>query len=168
MTLTSHAVVGAAIASAFNLGPGAALLTGFMSHFLLDRLPHWEYELPTSNFDEKSSPNKDIPFTKEAIWDWVKICLDLLLGPCLVLVFFLTNGQTMSLVSLLAGAFGGILPDGLQFIYMKWRHEPFRFFYRFHLLMHSPYRIKNTLWGPFSQAMILLLVLILGNWFFFI
>jgi hypothetical protein len=52
MVLTPHAVVGAAIASAFGLSPGASLLTGFLSHFLLDRFPHWDYEL-TSALIEK-------------------------------------------------------------------------------------------------------------------
>lgn len=168
MTLTTHTVVGAALASAFNLNPAGALVAGFMSHFLLDCLPHWDYELDEAKVDEKNPLNNDIPINRKAIKDWFRIGLDLLLGPCLVLIFFMANGQTTGIWSLGAGAFGGILPDGLQFIYMKYRHEPFKSFYRFHNLMCSSIKIKNTLWGPFWQASIILLALILGNWSFFI
>ena len=167
MTLTTHAVVGAAISSALRLNPGAALLAGFMSHFLLDRLPHWDYKLDSAKIDEKNPLNDDIPVNKKAIRDWVKISFDILLGPCLVLIFFMSNGQT-DWESLLAGAFGGMLPDGLKFIFMKFRREPLKLFYRFHHLMHSSLKTKDVFWGPCLQAIILLLALILGNWSFFI
>lgn len=167
MVLTPHSVVGAAIASAFKLNPLSALIAGFASHFLLDRIPHWDYELDSATIDEENPLNNDIPIRGGSLKDWLKIGFDLLLGPCLVLVFFKLNGQDMSTISLLAGAFGGILPDGLQFLYMKFRREPFILFYRFHNLMCSTIKIKGTLWGPFWQAVVIFLALILGNWNFF-
>lgn len=168
MVLTPHAVVGAGLASAFGLGPGVALVAGFASHFLLDSLPHWDYELASANIDEKNPLNNDIPLTKEALWDWAKIGLDLSLGFGLIFLFFMLNGQGIGVWSLLAGALGGLLPDGLQVLFMKWRREPFKTFFRFHLLMHSPKRIRHAFWGPFWQGLILLLALVLGNWSFFI
>jgi hypothetical protein len=168
MVLTPHAVVGAAIASAFGLSPGASLLTGFLSHFLLDRFPHWDYELTSAKLDEINPLNNDLPLNREALGDWVKIGMDLLLGLILALIFFTSNGQNTGVTSLLAGALGGILPDGLQFLYMKFRREPLISFYRFHALMCSPTKIEGTLWGPFWQGAVLLLALLLGNWSFFI
>lgn len=168
MTLSAHAVVGAALSSAFRLNPGASFLVGFMSHFLLDRVPHWDYKLKSANIDENNPFNNDLPVTRQAWLDFVKIGFDASLGLGLSLVFFLGNGQDLNWLSLLAGAFGGILPDGLQFVYMKVRREPFILFYRFHLLMHSPYKIKDTLWGPFFTLLVLLIALVLGNYRFFI
>lgn len=168
MTLTTHAVVGAAITSAFRLSPGAALVAGFASHFLLDRIPHWDYELDSMIIDESNPFNNDLPIRGGALKDWLKITLDIVLGPALVFLFFTLNGQDFSLINLWFGAFGGMLPDGLQFLYMKFRREPLTSFYRFHCLMCSPVKIKGTLWGPLVQALVISLALILGNWFFFI
>lgn len=168
MVLTPHAVVGAALASAFGLGPGGALVAGFVSHFLLDSLPHWDYKLSSANIDEENPFNDDIPISRESLRDWAKIGLDLALGLGLIFLFFSLNGQGVRVVSLLAGALGGLLPDGLQILFMKLRREPLKTFFRFHLFMHSPRRIRDTLWGPFWQGIILLLALILGNWSFFI
>jgi hypothetical protein len=168
MTLSAHAVVGAALSSAFRLNPGASLLIGFMSHFLLDRVPHWDYELPSANIDEVNPFNNDLPINRQAWRDWSKIGLDVFLGLSFTFIFFLSNGQNFSWLSLLAGALGGMLPDGLQLLYMKLHREPFILFYRLHVLMHSPYKIKNTLWGPFLTLMTLLLALLLGNYRFFI
>ncbi|MFA5022689.1 MAG: hypothetical protein WC385_01880 [Candidatus Paceibacterota bacterium] len=168
MVLTPHAVVGAAIASAFNLTPGAAFVAGFASHFLLDSIPHWDYDLKASSLDNENPLNDDIPISRKAIGDWIKIFFDLFLGFFLAITFFTGHGQITTLTSLLWGAFGGILPDGFQFLAMKFKLRPLVFFHRFHILMCSPIKIKNTIWGPLLQALVLLLALILGNWTFFI
>lgn len=167
MTLTTHAVVGAALTSAFQLNPGMASVAGLMSHFLLDCLPHWDYELKSAKIDETNPLVINLPVSHEAVGDFIKIGFDVLFGFGLALIFFTSNGQG-DWESILAGALGGILPDALQFAYMKFRQEPFIMLQRFHNFMSSAIAIKNTLWGPFFQALILLLALILGNWRFFI
>ena len=168
MTLTTHAVVGGAISAAFRLNPAASLLAGFMSHFLLDHIPHWDY-ISDKYLDETNPLNDDIPINRESVGEWVKIIFDIFLGPSLVLFFFTLNGQGSGLASLLAGAFGGMLPDGLQFLAMKFKKIKLLVSFRqLHLLMCSPIKIKGTLWGPFFQAVIILLALVLGNWRFFI
>lgn len=168
MVLTPHAVVGAALASAFGLGPGGAFVAGFASHFLLDSIPHWDYKLDSADIDEENPFNDDIPMNQEALWDWVKIGSDLILGLGFVFLFFAMNGQSVGVISLLAGALGGILPDGLQFLFMKLRREPLKTFFRFHIFVHSTYRVRDSFWGLLWQGVILLLALILGNWSFFI
>lgn len=165
MTLTTHMVTGAALTSAFRLSPEMALVIGLISHFLLDGLPHWDYKLSTAIIDKRNPFNNDIPISWSSARDWLKILSDLVIGFCLVWFFFLSNGQP-GVISILLGAFGAILPDGLQFIFMKFKHEPFKSFYRFHAFISSPTKI-NSPWGPLIQITILLLALILGNWHFF-
>lgn len=169
MTLTTHAVVGAALASAFNLNPASAVVTGFVSHFLLDRLPHWDYKLSSAKFDEQnSSIIVDWPINRQALGDFLKIGFDGLLGLALALIFFTANGQT-DWLSILWGAGGGVLPDALQFIYLKTRFKSLAKLQRFHLLtMHCPIKITDPRHGLFDQGLILFFALLLGNWFFFI
>ena len=167
MTLTTHAVVGAGISSAFGLMPGGSFLAGFFSHFLLDCLPHWDYDLKSATIDKVNPLNNDLPICREAVGDFVKIGFDFFLGLSLALIFFTGHGQGYWL-SILLGAFGGMLPDGLQFLYLKFRHEPLTFFFRFHTFMHAKTEIEDTFWGLFLTGLVLILALGLGNWSFFI
>jgi len=167
MTLATHAVVGAGVASAFGLMPGGAFCAGFASHFLLDRLPHWDYELKSATINKVDPLKSTWTINRQATRDFIKISFDLLLGFSLALIFFAGNGQGYWL-SILFGAFGGMLPDGLQFLYLKLRREPLTLFFRFHSLMHSSIKIKNTFWGLFLTALVFSFALILGNWRFFI
>jgi hypothetical protein len=43
MILTTHAVVGAALASFVPEHPAVAFVVGFGSHFILDAIPHVDY-----------------------------------------------------------------------------------------------------------------------------
>jgi hypothetical protein len=45
MTLTTHALLGAAAASLFPASPALAFAAGFASHFAADALPHWDYKI---------------------------------------------------------------------------------------------------------------------------
>jgi hypothetical protein len=49
MTLTTHAIVGGALASLFQTQPIAAIAVGVASHFAIDAIPHWVY-LRSYNF----------------------------------------------------------------------------------------------------------------------
>jgi hypothetical protein len=42
MILSTHAIVGAAIASFLPSHPTIAFVLGFGSHFVLDAIPHWD------------------------------------------------------------------------------------------------------------------------------
>ncbi|MFA5319162.1 MAG: hypothetical protein WC387_02220, partial [Candidatus Paceibacterota bacterium] len=117
---------------------------------------------------DKANPlNNDLPICREAVGDFVKIGFDFFLGLSLALIFFTGHGQTYWL-SILLGAFGGMLPDGLQFLYLKFRREPLTLFFRFHAFMHTKTEIKDTFWGLFLTGLVLALALGLGNWSFFI
>jgi len=45
MILTTHAIVGAALASFLSSHPAAAFVAGFASHFVLDAIPHVDYPI---------------------------------------------------------------------------------------------------------------------------
>jgi hypothetical protein len=45
LTLTTHAIVGSAIASLIPTHPLLGICMAFASHFLLDALPHWDYPI---------------------------------------------------------------------------------------------------------------------------
>ena len=45
MILSTHAVVGAALASLMPSHPIAAFVAGVASHFVIDSTPHWDYPL---------------------------------------------------------------------------------------------------------------------------
>ncbi|MDH2406583.1 hypothetical protein QCM77_43035 [Bradyrhizobium sp. SSUT18] len=45
MILSTHAVVGGAIASLFPSHPVLVAVAAFASHFAIDAIPHWDYPL---------------------------------------------------------------------------------------------------------------------------
>ena len=52
MTLATHAVVGAAAASLIPTHPFLGFIAGFVSHFAIDAIPHWEYSLASAKIDK--------------------------------------------------------------------------------------------------------------------
>jgi len=141
MTLTTHAIVGAALASVVPSHPVAAFALGFGSHFLLDAIPHWDYHLDSLSEDKKNPMATDMKLGKSFLFDLCKIGADFLLGFVLVFLFF-TTPHNIS-YSIIFGAFGAILPDALQFFYFKWRHEPLVALQKFHLWVHSKKDFKD-------------------------
>src|ERR1700743_1355819 len=53
MILTSHAVVGAALASFVPSHPAVAFVLGFGSHFVLDAIPHVDYPIRSRSVNPK-------------------------------------------------------------------------------------------------------------------
>jgi hypothetical protein len=45
MILSTHAIVGGAIASLFPSHPILIAAAGFTSHLVIDAIPHWDYPL---------------------------------------------------------------------------------------------------------------------------
>ena len=133
MTLTSHAIVGAALASAVPTHPLVAFSLGFCSHFLLDAIPHWDYHLNSMQEDKENPLASDMKIGKSFLFDLCKIGLDFLLGFVLAFLFFGRSGNAPANLTLLCGGLGAVLPDFLHFVYFKWKHEPFRSIEKFHL-----------------------------------
>ena len=54
MTLTTHAIVGATVAT-LTPNPILGFVLGFGSHYVLDALPHWSYPIHSLEKDKKNS-----------------------------------------------------------------------------------------------------------------
>lgn len=141
MVLTPHAITGAALASLTPENPLAGFALGFLSHFVLDAIPHWDYDLSSMKKDENNPMNNDMAINKAFLLDISKIGFDAMLGILISYLIFCFY-MKYSVFVIMCGAVGGIMPDALQFVYMKWRHEPLISLQRFHLWIHAEKKLK--------------------------
>jgi hypothetical protein len=160
MTLTTHAIVGAALASAVPTHPVVAFSVGFCSHFLLDAIPHWDYHLDSMSEDKKNPMATDMKIGKSFFFDLCKIGADFLLGFVLAFLFFGSLGDFSLNTALFFGAIGAVLPDALQFLYFKWRHQPLTALQKFHLSIHAEKELKNRPLLGISYQVALIVVLV--------
>jgi hypothetical protein len=58
MILTTHAVVGAALATFLPSHPVIAFAVGFASHFVLDAIPHVDYPIKSRSVNPKIGSGK--------------------------------------------------------------------------------------------------------------
>lgn len=136
MTLTTHALVGAAAASFFPEHPYLAFAAGFASHFAIDALPHWDYGeyLRSMQWNPTQRLHTDMRLGKDFMRDLAVIGADALLG--FVLTFVAAWLLKVSPEIALVGAGAGLYPDLLQFVYYKIRTTPFEpilaYLQRFH------------------------------------
>lgn len=145
MTLATHIVVGATAATVFTTHPVEAFLVGFASHFVLDAIPHWDYPIDSLS-DERAGTDplqKKIHFSSVIFFDVARVLLDVFVGVAIVagIVFFRDThilGSTVML--LIAGAFGGVLPDFLQFLNGVIKNPLLQLHQKFHHFIHA--RIK--------------------------
>ncbi|MBS3903144.1 MAG: hypothetical protein KGZ30_02075 [Anaplasmataceae bacterium] len=163
MILVTHGIIGAAAGSFFSFNPILAFIAGFVSHFAADTIPHWHYHLK-SFVKNKYALKRDIVFSRNSGIDIIKLGLDGLSSIILPVLFFWPV-LPFSLDIILLGAIGGILPDALQFVYMKTKKEPLTTLQRFHLGIHSRIRLDDKpLIGITSQALIALITVCLTYW----
>src|SRR6266404_3007206 len=156
MILSTHAIVGAAIASFLPSHPTIAFVLGFGSHFVLDAIPHWDYPISSASVNPKIGAS--VTFDRALLRDVVVIGSDGLLGILGALLLFASSD---GLWSILLGAFGAMLPDPLHTIHARFPHEPLRSLQRFHRWIHTDKRIKSvSLWAVGSQ--IALVAIIVG------
>jgi hypothetical protein len=158
MTLTTHGVIGAATASLFPGNYALAWGVAFLSHFAMDAIPHWDYK--TRSMKRELNPlDSDFEVSRKSLIDLVKIGVDFTLG--LALGYLLFPSALHDPLLVLGGAFFGILPDPLQFVYWKTRSEPFTSLQKLHIAIHAKHRIRNWRIGiPIQLGVIGLGVLI--------
>jgi hypothetical protein len=140
MILSTHAIVGAAIASFLPSHPTTAFVLGFASHFVLDAIPHWDYPIRSAAVDPKIGA--PMPCDRALLRDAVVIGSDGLLGILGALLLF---ASADGLWSILLGAFGAMLPDPLHTIHAHFPYEPLRTLQRFHRWIHTDKRIKEDI-----------------------
>jgi hypothetical protein len=165
MILATHAIIGAAAAKVFYPNTAVASIIAFLSHFIFDAIPHWDYKLSSLlKKEQNSSIDNDMVLGKGFVLDIFKISLDFFGG--IILSFILLNPSENQQSIVLIGALSGMLPDALQFLYWKTKIEPFKTIQKFHGFFHSKKKLKTKfIWGILFQATIVV-VIVFGLKFF--
>jgi hypothetical protein len=156
MILSTHAIVGAALATFVPSHPVAAFMMGFASHFALDAIPHWDYPIKSPSVNPRIGA--PVVFDKALVQDALSIGFDGLLGIIAACVLF---GSPANFWSILLGAVGAILPDPLQFVHARAPFEPLRTLQRFHIWAHTNKQIKGVVLGAGMQAALVAFVVAL-------
>lgn len=158
MVLTTHVVTGAAFASLTPNQPLLGFAVGFVSHFVLDAIPHWDYPRISEKKDKNNPMNNDMAINKDFVKDIFKMGVDGIIG-LLITYFIFVFYLKFSTLVILCGVTGGIVPDALQFVQMKWKHEPLTSLRRFHLWIQSWKSLDDKpVLGVLSQIAIICLV----------
>lgn len=112
---TPHALVGAAIATKIP-NPAISLPLAFASHFVLDMVPHWNPHLNTELKKHGKVTNKS---RNIVIFDVISA----LAFGTLMASQFATSPSHM--VTILFGAFAGVLPDVIEgpYFFLKWKNK---------------------------------------------
>ncbi|MCP3373832.1 hypothetical protein [Bradyrhizobium cajani] len=147
MILSTHAVVGGAIASLVPSNPVLAAVTGFASHFAIDAIPHWDYPLPPISIS-KGADNRSLRSNGALIIDLTSIGVDACAGVALAIWLFATPASA-SVIAL--GATAAIVPDPLQFVHSVYPQEPLVRLQRFHEWIHAKRKLAWKL-GVSSQV----------------
>lgn len=171
MTLATHAVVGGAVASLFPSHPITAFVAGFLSHFVLDAIPHWDYKIlstyASANLARSANAAEPgvsgrIKADKSFIFDLFHFGTDALLGILVTLIIW-HPVTVMQWEIILLGMAGGVLPDFLQFVYMRFPHQPMILIQKFHDFMHAEYELDSNkpFFGISLQVIVMACVILL-------
>ncbi len=165
MILVTHSIIGAAAARLFPGHPVLGFFLGALTHFLTDAIPHWHYPLFSQKRVDGNPLEADFVIGKKFILDLISIGLDFAAGIIFsILIFQGWAGFSAPDWTILAGALGAVLPDPLQFLYMKTRSKLLLPLQRFHVWIHSQIDIdKRHLLGITSQLGIILVAVLLSN-----
>lgn len=104
MIITPHILVGAVIgAKTQNLG--FIIILGLLSHFILDKIPHWDYEEgAVKNFAKTKNSKYLIPF-------FIKIAIDAIIGLAIISFIIWQKNLLIYLNFILLGILISVLPD---------------------------------------------------------
>lgn len=163
MILSTHMVAGAMIGAvaAHNLPMAAA--AGFMSHFILDTIPHWDYKIGSIEQKGVVVDNDMNVRSRAFIIDLCKIGFDFLIGLTLIAIAF-SSYPSYIIIGALVGGIMGMIPDPLQFVYWKMRFSWMKPLQRFHSWMHAKTNLnERPLLGIFSQVAIMAIILIVSK-----
>jgi hypothetical protein len=150
--LSTHAIVGAAIASVMPEHPALAFACGVASHFAIDAVPHWDYQLRAISI--KPNTGAALKLNWYLFQDLGWIALDAGAGLAIALWLYATPAAA---VSVLLGALGAMLPDPLQLAHRLYPREPLRTLQRFHVWIHSKRKLTWPI-GVSSQLSFIVLV----------
>ena len=162
MTLSVHAVAGAAVSLAFRNNPAIALLAAFFSHFLLDAFPHWHYRILSKSADDLSPFGKKLDFGPGFLKDIFRAGVDFGLGLVVSLAvsgIFFPENLWLVFLAVIAGA----LPDALQVAYYRFTDsKPLYYLQWLHEKIHSERRLDNEMVKGMTQQAIISAVFVLS------
>jgi len=147
MTLTTHALVGAAAASLFPGNPVLAFSAGFVSHFAIDALPHWDYGEYASSWEkDRNNPINsrfviDKKFFKK---DFLLFCADALIGLTLSVFVFCVWYFHLPPFIISLGACAGLLPDALGSVYLTTHWPLLRPLQKFHIWVQKGRQLEQV------------------------
>ena len=145
MILTPHLLLGAAIASKIEYTP-LAIILAFLSHYLLDILPHIEY--PIKNIQNKQWA-KSLP-------DFLRVALDFFSG--ILIIYFFSGWQIIILISALIS----ILPDAFNILNLVFQNKLLKAHNNFHEKIHCLKNKKiSVFWRVLSQVLIVVISVVI-------
>ncbi|MFA5763947.1 MAG: hypothetical protein WCX27_02990 [Candidatus Paceibacterota bacterium] len=146
MILTPHSIVGATVANVFPEDPALGFALAFASHYFLDTLPHREYDIEHFfNANKTGFKNRG-----SVLKFFSSISLDLVVGVLIAMLFFVRDERSLLLT--LLGIFAGLLPDFFQFMYLKFKNQPWAFFQKIHNAFHHPDKmLDRSIIGTLTQ-----------------
>jgi hypothetical protein len=155
MILTPHAIVGAALANIFPSDPALGFGLAFISHYVLDMMPHTDYKI--DNFvDKETKTVKSIFKSAGSALYLLSIAFDFLIAMFLCVLFFVRDEKSALIT--LVGIVGGLLPDFFQFLYLKYKNQPWIFLQKVHDKLH--FEIKTKYLGILVQIFLPILILV--------
>ncbi len=136
MTLSTHALAGAMAAEFAPNHPVLGFILGFASHLAIDSLPHYDYSLSSAvAVPDKDYRKRDLVLGWKFLADLIPIGIDCIGGFILAAALFAASPHLLFIA--LLGAFAGVLPDFLQFVYFKTHSRLLTPLQRFHLAIQS-------------------------------
>ena len=169
MTLTTHALVGAAAASLFPENPALAFSAGFVSHFAIDALPHWDY----AHYAKSWVQDRENPINARFVasgWPFYRdvalFCTDALVGLIAsVFIFCIWYFQASPFI-ISIGACAGLLPDALSSVYLTTHWPLLRPLQVFHIWIQKGRELAvSPLVGLGLQALLVIAIIALLRWF---
>ncbi len=157
MTLATHMVAGAAVAKVFSSHPVEAFAIGWISHYILDSVVHWDYPLSITGGEEHVPINVRQASKKLIAYDITKVSIDVCLGVILVTILA-RNFDPNNLVVLIAGAIGATIPDFLQFLFGIFKLKILEILQKFHDFMHAKHTLKHKPFFGISTQIGIILV----------
>jgi len=164
MIFSPHIIIGAAIgAKTQNLG--LIIILGLLSHFIMDKLPHWDYSVipDIKNFRQTKSIKLLIPLI-------LKSTIDVIFGLLIVLLLVWQKDIFDYLFFIIAGIFFSLLPDAVGALIFIFGNN--NLFNKFSILLrrffHYPRNKEKegeiTFLGLFTQ--IVLILIAISSFFF--
>ncbi|MBM2820910.1 MAG: hypothetical protein HW405_670 [Candidatus Berkelbacteria bacterium] len=159
MTITPHFLAGSAVATAATSNIFVAFLLGFITHFILDAIPHLDpgtfHHLRIPGY--KKEINLEIVHAEDKPWpEWIYVfvAVEFIITALIVILLFKDRSNFEVII---AGGFGGIFVDAMDnpvfnFV-LKW--PVFRQIHWLHHRAHHNLDPKKWYWGLPVQLIII-------------